>query len=251
MYGQMNEPPGNRLRVALTGLTMAEFFRDEGRDVLMFIDNIYRYTLAGTEVSALLGPHALGGGLPADPGRGDGRAAGAHHLDQDRLDHLVPGGVRARGRPHRPVARHHLRAPRRDASALAADRRARYLPGGRPARLDQPPARPAGRRPTSTTTAARAVQRPCSATRSSRTSSPSWAWTSCPKRTSSPCTERARSSASCRSRSSWRRCSPAPPASTCPLKDTIRELQGDHQRRVRPPARAGVLHGRRHRGGRG
>jgi F-type H+-transporting ATPase subunit beta len=62
VYGQMNEPPGNRLRVALTGLTMAESFRDEGRDVLMFIDNIYRYTLAGTEVSALLGrmPSAVG-----------------------------------------------------------------------------------------------------------------------------------------------------------------------------------------------
>ena len=62
VYGQMNEPPGNRLRVALTGLTMAEEFRDEGRDVLMFIDNIYRYTLAGTEVSALLGrmPSAVG-----------------------------------------------------------------------------------------------------------------------------------------------------------------------------------------------
>ncbi len=62
VYGQMNEPPGNRLRVALTGLTMAEYFREEGRDVLMFIDNIYRYTLAGTEVSALLGrmPSAVG-----------------------------------------------------------------------------------------------------------------------------------------------------------------------------------------------
>ncbi len=62
VYGQMNEPPGNRLRVALTGLTIAEFFREEGRDVLMFIDNIYRYTLAGTEVSALLGrmPSAVG-----------------------------------------------------------------------------------------------------------------------------------------------------------------------------------------------
>jgi len=62
VYGQMNEPPGNRLRVALSGLTMAEHFRDEGRDVLMFIDNIYRYTLAGTEVSALLGrmPSAVG-----------------------------------------------------------------------------------------------------------------------------------------------------------------------------------------------
>jgi F-type H+-transporting ATPase subunit beta len=62
VYGQMNEPPGNRLRVGLTGLTMSEFFRDEGRDVLLFIDNIYRYTLAGVEVSALLGrmPSAVG-----------------------------------------------------------------------------------------------------------------------------------------------------------------------------------------------
>jgi F-type H+/Na+-transporting ATPase subunit beta len=62
VYGQMNEPPGNRLRVALSGLTMAEYFRDEGRDVLLFIDNIYRFTLAGTEVSALLGrmPSAVG-----------------------------------------------------------------------------------------------------------------------------------------------------------------------------------------------
>ena len=62
VYGQMNEPPGNRLRVALTGLTMAEYFREEGRDVLFFVDNIYRYTLAGTECSALLGrmPSAVG-----------------------------------------------------------------------------------------------------------------------------------------------------------------------------------------------
>ena len=62
VYGQMNEPPGNRLRVALTGLTLAEKFRDEGKDVLLFVDNIYRYTLAGTEVSALLGrvPSAVG-----------------------------------------------------------------------------------------------------------------------------------------------------------------------------------------------
>ncbi len=62
VYGQMNEPPGNRLRVALTGLTIAEKFRDEGKDVLLFVDNIYRYTLAGTEVSALLGrmPSAVG-----------------------------------------------------------------------------------------------------------------------------------------------------------------------------------------------
>ena len=63
VYGQMNEPPGNRLRVALTGLTIAESFRDEGRDVLFFVDNIYRYTLAGTEVSALLGR------MPSEIGR--------------------------------------------------------------------------------------------------------------------------------------------------------------------------------------
>src|SRR3954469_18019166 len=73
VYGQMNEPPGNRLRVALTGLTMAEFFRDEGRDVLFFVDNIYRFTLAGTEVSALLGrmPSAVGyqPTLPEEMGR--------------------------------------------------------------------------------------------------------------------------------------------------------------------------------------
>ena len=62
VFGQMNEPPGNRLRVALSGLTMAESFRDEGRDILFFVDNIYRFTLAGTEVSALLGrmPSAVG-----------------------------------------------------------------------------------------------------------------------------------------------------------------------------------------------
>jgi F-type H+-transporting ATPase subunit beta len=62
VFGQMNEPPGNRLRVALSGLTMAEKFRDDGKDVLLFVDNIYRYTLAGTEVSALLGrmPSAVG-----------------------------------------------------------------------------------------------------------------------------------------------------------------------------------------------
>ena len=95
VYGQMNEPPGNRLRVALTGLTMAECFRDEGRDVLFFVDNIYRFTLAGTEVSGAAGPHAFRRGLPADAGRRNGPPAGAHHLDQDRLDHLDPGRVRA------------------------------------------------------------------------------------------------------------------------------------------------------------
>ena len=96
VYGQMNEPPGNRLRVALTGLTIAESFRDEGKDVLFFVDNIYRYTLAGTEVSALAGPHAFRRGLPAHAGRRNGPPARAHHLHQGGFHHLDPGRVRAR-----------------------------------------------------------------------------------------------------------------------------------------------------------
>ncbi len=110
VYGQMNEPPGNRLRVALTGLTMAEYFRDEGRDVLLFVDNIYRYTLAGTEVSALLGRMPSAVGYQPTLAQEMGEPAGAHHLDQDRLDHFDPGRLRARGRPDRSVAGDHLRA---------------------------------------------------------------------------------------------------------------------------------------------
>ncbi len=75
VFGQMNEPPGARLRVALSALTMAEYFRDTtGADTLLFVDNIFRFSQAGSEVSALLRPHASRGGLPADAGDGDGRA---------------------------------------------------------------------------------------------------------------------------------------------------------------------------------
>ena len=92
VYGQMNEPPGARSRVALTGLTQAEYFRDqEGQDVLFFVDNIFRFTQAGSEVSALLGPHPLRRGLPADAGHRHGRPAGAHHLHHQGLDHLGAG----------------------------------------------------------------------------------------------------------------------------------------------------------------
>ncbi len=138
VYGQMNEPPGNRASVALTGLTMAEYFRDEGRDVLMFIDNIYRYTLAGTEVSALLGrmPSAVGyqPTLALEMGLLQERITST----RDRLYYLLPGGVRTRGRPHRPVAGHHLRPPRRHPGAVAADRGAGYLSGGGSPGLHQP-----------------------------------------------------------------------------------------------------------------
>ena len=85
VFGQMNEPPGARMRVALSGLTMAEYFREQGgQDVLLFIDNIFRFVQAGSEVSALLGPHALAGRLPADARDRDGPAAGADHLDRAR-----------------------------------------------------------------------------------------------------------------------------------------------------------------------
>jgi F-type H+-transporting ATPase subunit beta len=89
VFGQMNEPPGNRLRVGLTGLTIAEHFREEGRDVLLFVDNIYRYTLADAFCS----------GLSTNTGCRDGYSPGADHLNPHGLDYLVPGRLRARGRP--------------------------------------------------------------------------------------------------------------------------------------------------------
>ena len=106
VYGQMNEPPGARARVGLSGLTVAEYFRDaEGQDVLFFVDNIFRFTQAGSEVSALLGPHPVGGGLSADAVDRHGRPAGAHHLDQEGLDHLGAGDLRAGRRLDRSGAR--------------------------------------------------------------------------------------------------------------------------------------------------
>ena len=97
VYGQMNEPPGNRLRVALTGLTMAERFRDEGRDVLLFVDNIYRYTLAGTEVSALLGRMPSAVGYQPTLAEEMGVLQDTHYFYQDRIDYLDSGGLCAGG----------------------------------------------------------------------------------------------------------------------------------------------------------
>jgi F-type H+-transporting ATPase subunit beta len=120
VFGQMDEPPGVRLRVALSALTMAEYFRDvERKDVLLFVDNIFRFTQAGSEVSTLLGPDALGGGLPADARRRDGGAAGADHLGGRPLDHLAAGDLRAGRRHHRPRAAHRVRAPRRHDGPVA------------------------------------------------------------------------------------------------------------------------------------
>ena len=111
IYGQMNEPPGARARVALTGLTVAEHFRDQGQDVLFFVDNIFRFTQAGSEVSALLGriPSAVG----YQPTLCDrhGPAAGADYDDDQGFDHLGAGDLRAGGRPDRPGAGDVVLAP--------------------------------------------------------------------------------------------------------------------------------------------
>jgi F-type H+-transporting ATPase subunit beta len=143
VYGQMNEPPGARARVALTGLAQAEYFRDqEGKDVLFFVDNIFRFTQAGLGDVRAAGPHPLGGGLSADAGDRDGPSAGAHHLHQQGVDHLGAGDLRARRRPDRPGAGGLLRPPGRHHRAEPLHRRAGHLSGGGPAGLHQPHPRP-------------------------------------------------------------------------------------------------------------
>ena len=98
VYGQMDEPPGVRLRVGLAALTVAEYFRDvQQQDVLLFIDNIFRFTQAGSEVSALLGRMPERGGLPADLGGRNGPVARAHHVHERTFDHFVAGRVCAGG----------------------------------------------------------------------------------------------------------------------------------------------------------
>ena len=93
VYGQMNEPPGNRLRVALTGLTMAEKFRDDGKDVLLFIDNIYRYTLAGVEVSALLGRMPSAVGYQPTLSRRNGRSSRKNHINKNWFYYIYSSSI--------------------------------------------------------------------------------------------------------------------------------------------------------------
>ena len=214
VYGQMNEPPGNRLRVGLTGLTIAEHFRDEGRDVLMFIDNIYRYTLAGTEVSALLGrmPSAVG----YQP-----TLAQEMGVLQERITSTSTGSITSfqavyvpaddltdrRPPPPSPTWTPPWYCPARSPSWVSIRRWTRWIP---PAGCSTPTssARSTTRRPV--------PSRPCcSVTRNCRTLSPFSEWTNYPRTTSSPCSGRARFSGFCPSRSRWPKPSPAPPASTC------------------------------------
>jgi len=121
VYGQMNEPPGARARVALTGLTIAEHFRDEGQDVLFFVDNIFRFTQAGSEVSAL-GPYSFCRWLSANTGNGHGSDAGTHHHNNQGLDHFGSGDLRACRRLDRPGACDIVRPLGRDNRSVAFDR---------------------------------------------------------------------------------------------------------------------------------
>ena len=177
-------------------------------------------------------PHAERRRLPADARDRDGPAPGADHLDAHRLGHVRAGDLRARRRPHRPGAGEHVRPPRRLHRPRAGDLREGHLPGDRPARLELPRAAAGrGRRPS--TTRRRPVCRRCSsATRSSRTSSPSSAWTSSPTRTSSSSSAPARSSASSRSRCSSPRPSPVARARTSSSRTRSRAsaeiLDGKH-----------------------
>ena len=233
VFGQMNEPPGARLRVGLTGLTMAEYFRDEeNRDVLLFIDNIFRFTQAGSEVSALLGRMPSRGRLPAEPRDGDGRAPGAHHLDEERLDHLPPGGLRAGRRLHGPGAGDDVRPPRLDDPPRARDRRARHLPGGRSADLDVARPRPEHRRPGALRRRPARRSASSSASATSSRSSRSSASTSCRRRTRPPSPGRGASSASPASRSSWPRSSPAGRAPTS--RSRTRSPRSRRSSRARP-----------------
>ena len=146
VYGQMNEPPGARLRVGLAGLTEAEYFRDQGQDVLLFIDNVFRFTQAGSEVSALLGrmPSAVGYQPTLATEMGD---------MQERITSTATGSITSVQAVYvpaddldRPRAGHDVYPPGRPYRSFAFHRRAGHLPGSRPAGVLLPRARPADRR---------------------------------------------------------------------------------------------------------
>lgn len=181
VFGQMNEPPGNRLRVALTGLTMAERFRDEGRDILFFVDNIYRYTLAGTEVSALLGR------MPSAVGYQPTLAEEMGKL-QERITSTKTGSITSIQAVYVPADDLTDPSPAttflhldstvvlsRDIAALGI-----YPPSIRSTRPRVSWIRKSSVR--NTTKWPAACSRPCSATRSCATSSRFWAWTNCRRR---------------------------------------------------------------------
>ena len=184
VYGQMNEPPGARARVGLTGLTVAEYFRDQGQDVLFFVDNIFRFTQAGSEVSALLGR------IPSAVGYQPTLATDMGAL-QERITTTTKGSITSVQAIYVPADDLTDPAPATSFAHLDAtttlnrvDRRKGHLPGRRSARFDLAHARPAGCRRRALCRSPARCSRSSSATSRCRTSSPSWAWTSCRKRTS-------------------------------------------------------------------
>ena len=144
VFGQMNEPPGARARVALSGLTHGRILPRRGRPgrAVLRRQHLPLHPGGFGSVGAAR-PHSFGGGLPADAGDRHGRAAGADHLDQQGLDHLGAGDLRSRGRSYRPGAGDLVRPLGRDHHAQPRDLGAGHLPGGRSARFDQPRADPA------------------------------------------------------------------------------------------------------------
>ena len=185
VYGQMNEPPGARARVGLSGLTLAEYFRDEeGQDVLFFVDNIFRFTQAGSEVSALLGR------IPSAVGYQPTLATDMGAL-QERITTTKKGSITSvqaiyvpADDSDRPGAGDLLRPSRRDDRAVAPDRRARHLSRGRSARLRPRACSTRGLSARSTTRSRATCSACCRPTNRCRTSSRSSAWTNCRKRTS-------------------------------------------------------------------
>ena len=214
VFGQMNEPPGNRLRVGLTGLTMAESFRDEGRDILLFIDNIYRFTLAGTEVSALLGrmPSAVGyqPTLAEEMGRLQERITSTKNGSITSIQAVyVPADDLTDPSPATTFG--HLDATvvlSRDIASLG------IYPAGGPARLDFAPGGPERHRRGALQHHARGAGDAAALQGAARHHRDPRHGRALARGQARGRRARARSSASCRSRSTWRRTSPARRAST-------------------------------------
>ena len=178
VFGQMNEPPGARLRVALTALTMAEYFRDStGADTLLFIDNIFRFSQAGSEVSALLGRMPSAVGYQPTLATEMGALAGADRLDQQGGHHVGAGRVRAGRRSDRPGPGGGLRPARRVLVSGAVDFRKGHLSGGRSAGFVQPRFSIRSTSASGITTSPAASKSRCSVIANCKTSSPSSAST--------------------------------------------------------------------------